>query len=126
MSESASRLKILLDLGVEAEDDDREDDREDDTVPGLDVPDDNLTVLEDFILQLPAGPPGADHESVEEAVGDDGVQDQAVPLLLSMGLQVAAGTEDVAGGVQDDGNWGPGGGAEGSEVYEGRGRYEED
>jgi len=126
MSEAPATLKMFLDLVVEAEDEPREEDCEDDTVPGLDVPDDNLAVVEDFILQLPAGPPAADDESVEDGVGEGSVQHRTMTFLPSLGSLVAVGGEDVADSVEDDDDRAAGCRAEGFEGNQRSGGEKED
>ena len=85
---------------VHAEHQAAEQEGEDDAIPGLDVLDDDLAVVEDeVVLHFPHGPPRRDDKSVTESVGHDDVGQQAVALLLPPVCQHAVGREHVAGAV---------------------------
>ena len=114
MSAAAFSLPVLPDPGLQTEDQPGAEESEDDAVPGLDVLHHYLAVVEDeVVLQFPPAPPGGDDETVEETVGDDGVQDDITGDRL-----VTVGMEDVVVSVPDDGHGAPGSGTEGSEAYE--------
>ena len=113
MSAAAFSLPVLPDPGLQTEDQPGAEESEDDAVPGLDVLHHYLAVVEDeVVLQFPPAPPGGDDETVEETVGDDGVEDEAGDRLVTVGV------EDVVVSVLDDAQRAPGSGTEGSEAYE--------
>jgi len=119
--------KIVLDIGVDAEDEEGENKCNGDTVPSLEILDDNLTRFHDIVvLQLPESPPAADDETVNDGVAEDGVKDVTVVSSSVNGVtEVAVGSEDIVNAVSDDGYRSASGTFEGFDAEQGERRRQE-
>ena len=116
---------IILDIGIDAEDEEGENKCYENTVPSLEIFDDNLARFEDvFVLQLPKSPPTADDQTVNHGVAEDSVKNGTVATSgINGATEVAVGREDIVNAVSDNGDRSTSGTFESFDAEQIEGRY---